>query len=275
MGTTMDMVARSPQNDSVENYGEELRKLEAERDEIIADAGRAVSKVFGHLERQKQRRIKIASDFRDVQLKNLYKQYRAEIQQAADELTRGKRQLQSAMLDIAAEKRQRIDSVLRQANAMPLPAAISRKRRRGKNGLGERVRGTGRAGFKRVDSFIDTLENQGLFRIALTPDEVNVDLQMILRKLETSVRPNGGVVSPSLDRRAAEANVRNVEKIHSSKGTLHYHDIKCEKGDRVCIFSGNAPKASAKYSGVILSVNSKEVTIRGDDGKFFFFFFNT
>lgn len=265
MGTVIDVVTPSSQNGSVDSFCEELEKLEAERDEIIADIKRPISKVFRHLEIQKQRRLKIATDFRDIELQNLYNQYRADIQQASDEFTRGKRQLQSAMLGMSTERRQRIDSVIRHSSALASVSGLPRRRKRGKNGNTQHDRfGRIRLCAEKESGFITALENQGLVRIALTPDEVNTDLQLILRHLEDA-RANSHLVSSSLDRRTAENDVGNVDKIHSSKGTLHYHDITCEKGDRVSIFAASRPKPSVKYSGIVLSVNPKEITIRADD----------
>lgn len=301
MGTAMDVVTPSPQHGSVDDYGEELRKLKAERVEILGDMKRPVSKVFTQLEAQKRSRLRNARDFRDIQLKNLYNQYHADMKQVTDEFTRGKRQLRSAMLGVAADGRQRLDSVMRHSTALASASGVPRRRRRAKPGIGigsgigiggspgisggGGALGRGRTGAgKAAGSFIAALEHQGLVRVALTPDEVNVDLQRILKRLDDA-RANGPPASPGLDRRAAsaaDADVRSADKIHSAKGTLHYHDITCEIGDRVTISAGTRPKPTVKYSGCVLSVNPRELTIRADDDgtsslaliSFFFFSFS-
>lgn len=106
-----------------------------------------------------------------------------------------------------------------------------------------------------------------MLRVAATPDEVNNDLAVILHGMD-SARANGHSRPPV--ERPQDLSVRAVDKIHSSRGILHYHEITYEKGDRVAMFSQvrpNGGQRSHKYSGVILAVNSKEIHIKTDDGK--------
>lgn len=114
-------------------------------------------------------------------------------------------------------------------------------------------------------AFLSSLESQGLVRVSLTPDEVNNDLALILTGLD-SARSTGPPRTPAP--RPTDSATRGLEKIHSSRGTLHYHDITYEKGDRASIFAYNRPntKLALRYSGTLLSVNSKEIQIRDDDG---------
>lgn len=125
-------------------YDEELYKLQRERSDIIQDASRKTSQLFPHLECQVQLRMKIAADYRDLQLNNVYNHYKSEVQQAWNEFERGKRRLQSAMLDVAADRRKRIES-LRHSNTSTAVAAAAvfmsaattsssiMKKRRGRN----------------------------------------------------------------------------------------------------------------------------------------------
>lgn len=121
--------------------------------------------------------------------------------------------------------------------------------------------------------YLMALENQGLLKVTATPDEVNSDLSQILSALENT-RTNG-MQRPSIDhQRAMDVGARpSVERIHSSRGILHYHDATYEKGDRVTMYAPakgtNSSKITARYSGTILAVNSKEIHIRSDaDGMF-------
>jgi len=116
-------------------------------------------------------------------------------------------------------------------------------------------------------AYLASLEKQGMVRVALTPDEVNSDLAVILHGLD-SARAHGPT-RPVVER-TTEATARSADKIHSSRGILHYHDITYEKGDRVSIYAYGRPngaKLAFRYSGVMLSVNSKEIHIRTDDRK--------
>lgn len=110
-------------------------------------------------------------------------------------------------------------------------------------------------------NFLASLEGQGMVRVALTPDEVNSDIAVILQGLD-SVRTNGAA-RPAAER-PTDIVGRNADKIHSSRGTLHYHDISYEKADKVSIFACNKPN-TPKYSGTIMSVNSKEIHICASD----------
>lgn len=107
-------------------------------------------------------------------------------------------------------------------------------------------------------------------RLALSPDEVNTDLALILNGID-SARANGPPRPPVS--RPTDTGARSVEKIHSSRGILHYHDITYEKGDRASVFTHARPgvgKIGLPYSGTILSVNAKEIQIKTDDGTFCF-----
>lgn len=226
------MVESPPRRDNrpttpAEWYDEELYKLQRERSDIIQDASSKTSQLFPHLECQVQLRMKIAADYRDLQLNNVYNHYKSEVQQAWNEFERGKRRLQSAMLDISADRRKRIDS-LRHSNTSAAVAAavfmsaaatsssIIKKRRRGRNSSSghhnsnsnnanllaaklssasmnmgltnlsqnamnpKNAQKTTAASVAKSHPFISSLEAQGLVRVALTPDEVNSDLEGIL-----------------------------------------------------------------------------------------------
>lgn len=150
---------------------------------------------------------------------------------------------------------------------MPRPyIAVAKKKKRRSSG-GERSTKRLRAEGNRA--FLSSLENQGMLRVAATPDEVNNDLALILHGMD-SARANGSSRPPV--ERPTDSCVRGVDKIHSSRGILHYHDITYEKGDRVAMFGQGRPNGGPRhhrYSGVILTVNSKELHIKADDGKLF------
>lgn len=245
----------SDERQSDEWYEEELKKLEKDREKILADAGRKISEMFPHLECQIKLRLKTAMDYRDLQLKNAHNHYKIEVQQACNEFERGKRRLQSAMLDIAAERRRRLE--------VTRNGAISKKRRRGRTSTNDRFRSS-KPSIK-SQPFITSLEAQGLVRIALTPDEVNADLEGILQGVD-SAKLNG--FPALLVNTPQEGGIpKQLEKVHSSRGILHYHDATYEKNDRVAVYSNTRPKPTLRYEGTVISVISKEITIRSDDGK--------
>lgn len=104
-----------------------------------------------------------------------------------------------------------------------------------------------------------------MLRVAATPDEVNNDLALILHGMDS--QRASGPARIAVDR-PQDLSVRGVDKIHSSRGILHYHDITYEKGDRVAMFGQTRPNGTrgSRYSGVILAVSSKELHIKSDDG---------
>lgn len=120
-------------------------------------------------------------------------------------------------------------------------------------------------------TFLSSLESQGLLRITATPDEVNHDLMLILHAVD-SARLNGTHLGPhrlGVERSQDVASRATMDKIHSSRGILHFHEHTFEKGDTVAVCAPpgqNVPKAPVLYTGVILSVNAKEVHITVDDG---------
>ena len=107
-----------------------------------------------------------------------------------------------------------------------------------------------------------------MVRVGLTPDEVNKDLARILGAMDSAKNPSQ---RPSSER-PAETSTKTVDKIHSSRGILHYHDNTYEKGDRISILahgkSSSSSTLSLRYSGSLLSINAKEVQIMSDSGKF-------
>lgn len=121
-------------------------------------------------------------------------------------------------------------------------------------------------------AFLNSLEAQGMLKIAATPDEVNHDLMLILQAVD-SARLNGTQLPPhrvaGVERSQDVASRATTDKIHSSRGILHFHEYTFEKGDRVVVCTPprqNASRPTMKYMGVILSVNAKEVHITADDG---------
>jgi hypothetical protein len=109
-----------------------------------------------------------------------------------------------------------------------------------------------------------TLEGQGLVRVGLAPDEINRDLALILSRMEHSRATTGAIAAAVHGSNAAGSVVgssRKTDPIHSSRGILHFHDQVFEKGDSIIAF---LPKkqSSPKYSGVIMSLNGKEIMVR-------------
>lgn len=145
----------------------------------------------------------------------------------------------------------------------PTSAALAKRKKRRSSASTERLAKRLRADGNRA--FLASLEKQGMLRVAATPDEVNNDLALILHGMDS--QRASGPARIAVDR-PQDLSVRGVDKIHSSRGILHYHDITYEKGDRVSMFGQIRPNGTRgpKYSGVILAVSSKELHIKSDDG---------
>lgn len=268
--------------DKAKRIAEQIEILEETRKNIWLDHNRGKSILFAHVEARKKQCLKEARKYRDLQLNDVYNHFRVDVEEATNELKRGKRQLQTAMLDVAVNRRQRLKQHIGHQSTEhdTLLSGVSRRRRRQLGRSGIPISGVEKDCVKdglTKNSFLKSLERQGIVRIGLTPDEVNYDLEIILRHFD-SAQSNFASLSTCLQQPQHNVSMTPVDKIHSSKGTLHYHDITCEKGDRVTISSSpnqRANRPGIRYSGVVLSVIPKEVTIRDDDGKLlrFFFFF--
>lgn len=118
-----------------------------------------------------------------------------------------------------------------------------------------------------------SLESQGLIRVALGPDEINRDLAIILRRLDTARANSVPQVASTPRAEGVSSGVMGAQKsdsIHSSRGILHFHNEVFEKGDNVVAYLPDKPHPP-KFAGVILSVNSKEIQVKshrsGPDGK--------
>lgn len=109
---------------------------------------------------------------------------------------------------------------------------------------------------------VTSLEAQNLVRVALNPDDVNRDLSEIIARLDAAR-------GTPRDSSAGGASARKSDAIHSSRGILHFHNEVFEKGDAISAFAPG--KTAPKFSGVIQSVNGKEIMVRaskvGNDGK--------
>lgn len=192
------------------DYAAQLKQLHDERAKLLTDAKRRVSRYFSHLGCQVELRMKIATEYRDMQLRNVRHNFDIEVQQAWNEFERGKRRLHSAMLDVSAERRKRVDGLRTAAPGV-------RKKRRGRGASAAAaaaaaaqaaavmVQGWGsgaersRAAVRRNEPFVMSLEEQGWVRVALTPDEVNMDLEHILRATCTVQLCPGRKIEPKHD----------------------------------------------------------------------------
>lgn len=234
----MEQAENGNQEKTEEWYSEELQRLESEREEILSDAKLKTSSVFGHLEHLVKIRMKIACDYRDMQLKNMYNRYNSEVKLAWNEFQKGKQLLQCNMLQSSCARRKRLESHLRE-NYNP---TIKKKSRRGR--LSNACIRSGKT--------IEKLELQGLVRVALTPDEVNADIDGILNS------GCGGLVKKNNSVTAAALMV--------SKGILHYCDGIYEIGDWVVVYHNCKARPTVRYEGMVVSVNCKEITIRSGNG---------
>lgn len=237
---------------------DELHQLAKEREDILKSTFHDSCPIFRDHQIHIKRRIRIAADYRDLQLANLKADLDVEVQQAWNEFERAKRVLRAEMLAVSVDRRRRLDSIR--------TSTIVKKKKKGKtfNTLPDRV-----TKFRKETRhpFLASLERQGMVRVSLTPDEVNNDLACILGAMDSVKNPSQ---RPSSER-PAETSTKTVDKIHSSRGILHYHDNTYEKGDRIAILahgkSSPSNPLSLKYSGSLLSINAKEVQIMSDAGK--------
>ncbi|PXF49832.1 hypothetical protein BWQ96_00484 [Gracilariopsis chorda] len=234
----------------------DLELLRRERNQIIAAADAPRSSLLRGLHAVMKKRLQLAADHRDLQLANLHAAFVLELQQATNELQRDKRALRARMLAHATERRRRLYRI-RGANA-------ARRRRRGRGAPAERGAAllcAARMGG--LGSFAGALERQGVLRVALTPDEVSADLGVLLDSVDVANRGCAGRETDALGDGSGAAS----DRIHSSKGTLHYRDVSFEKGDQVTVFTAAADgKRSSSVLGVLMSVNAREIHVRAQDG---------
>ncbi|CAN8073572.1 unnamed protein product [Agarophyton chilense] len=228
----------------------DLELLRREREQIMAAFNAPSSPLFQKQEALALKRLHIAADHRDLQLSGLGANFHLQLQQAYNEFECDKRRLRTRMLSASVDKRRRLDTM----------RGLHKKRRRSR-GHYERV---GRQSV--VSPYLNRLEKQGVLRVTLTPDELTADMNDLLNAIDVPVHK-----SYTHTDRVSDAVL--LDKIHSSKGTLHYHDVRLEKGDAVEVYwtgkSGGViieGKRVLKYCGVLLSVNAKEIHIRTDNG---------
>lgn len=161
-------------------FQDEMVKLQAERDCIIADASRAECKRFLHIECELQLHMKVAANNCHLKIADMRDHYLADIQQANDQFQLAKRRLQCTMLDNNSPyERLRSDSLQN--------PGVTKWRRRGRTSAFYRQHLTDAL---QNEMAIFSLEQQRVLRVALTPDEVNADFQSILRGIN-SARVNG------------------------------------------------------------------------------------
>lgn len=228
--------------------------LKRERDQIMTAAKSSSSPFFRHLEAITVKRLRLATYHRNVQLANLFSCFNVQLQQAYNELERDKRLLRSRMLTSANDRRRRLHS-LRISN-------ISKKKKRVRSNSDKSS-----PSISVTPRFLINLERQGMLRVALTPDEVTEDLNQLLNAIDA---PRQVSSTRHIDR--VGDIIAKSDKIHSSKGTLHYYDMRFEKGDTVTVSSKAKSISETKWqfrcSGIIMSVNSKEMHVHvNEDGK--------
>lgn len=250
-----------------------------EREQIMSYARREFPPQLSDLVETVKKRLQRASDYRDFQLANLRAQTLVEHKRAWNEFEEGKTALRHNMLTLAVERRRRLEALRPSGTSPahptspqthpnhPILAAVAKKKKR-RLGASDRV--AKRARVSAPAPLLHALETQGLVRIGLSPDEVNTDVALMLHGMDAARVPSGGGRLPPV--RGIVARVdgggrTGGEKIHSSRGTLHYHEREYEKGDRVRVVSGRGARGGVRYAGVLLGVNSKEIQVKGDDGR--------
>lgn len=234
----------------------ELEALNKEQHSILSSLHSDDSPLFRDILNLTKRRLQLATDHRDMELRHLADDYHLQRLQADNEFERGKRVLRAEILSVAVDRRKRIDNIRH---------APVRKKRRGRT-LEKYIK-------RKIvrQPFLDSLERQGIVRVSATPDEVNNDLEMILSAIENRKSNGMNRASSNPGNRVQESSKTN-DRVLVSKSILHYYDSTFEKGDRVAVFhnpkSAVHHRSTPKYTGVLLAVNQKEVTVRTDSGKF-------
>lgn len=106
---------------------DELANILKEREDIMARAERACSPEFADLTDTVRKRLQSAADLRDYQLANLRADFDVEREQAWNEFQRGKKELRNDILNVAVDRRRRIDTVRASGKsfASPLTRRIS------------------------------------------------------------------------------------------------------------------------------------------------------
>ena len=223
----------------------ELDALHSEREALLRSFQSDDSPLFQDLLSHTQRRLRLASDHRDMQLRHLEDDYRVQRLAAFTEYERGKRLLRADILALSTEKRRRIDQL----------RVSLRKKKRAKDRFAKRPRVR--------YPFLENLERQGMVRVSATPDEVNHDIECILAAIDMG--KSNGLMRNSV---RIHDNSKGTDRVLVSKNILHYYDSTFEKGDRVAVFAprSNTAKSIPKYTGVLLAVNQKELTIRSNTG---------
>ena len=90
---------------------DDLNQLAKEREDILKSTFHDNCPIFRDHQTHIKRRLRIAADYRDLQLANLKADLDVEVQQAWNEFEKAKRVLRAEMLAVSVDRRRRIDAI--------------------------------------------------------------------------------------------------------------------------------------------------------------------
>lgn len=214
---------------------QQLETLAAEREQIKALTHPALSGGLKRLRTTREMRRQVISDARVLRLCDAGARFKMERQLYEREFSAAKVALRTQVLASAA--------ALRRDTAYGIAKPRSKAPYSGSE--------------VKMMKFMRALEKDGLIRLALSPDVVTADLAAVRK----------GTAADRLPERERSQPVTFSEKIHTSRGILHFHDDVFEKGHTVAIYN-NKPGSLPKYHGEVVGINRKEIQVRVSDSKF-------
>lgn len=229
------------------NYAAQLRALRDEREAILDLTHPDLQPELANLRRIRAHKQQVEAD------KATYKRADSRARAASERLSADS-EFEAAKADLRVAMLASNGAVRRRVDALRAPRSSVKRRRPSSSATSPRrvVRRT------ETPAFVASLERQGVVRLGLSPDEVNADLAAAMRSVDvarTRALPPGATAGSSEGAFAPAG-----ERVHTSRGTLHFHDDVFEKGDTVAIYA-NKPSSLPKYHGVIQVINRREVNV--------------
>uniref|UniRef100_A0A7S1THN0 Uncharacterized protein n=1 Tax=Compsopogon caeruleus TaxID=31354 RepID=A0A7S1THN0_9RHOD len=221
----------------------ELALLQKERDEILSGVNVEFLKEMAEVERLREQKLAASRDARDYQLWYLNRVFEAEKKSGRDEFCLEKRTARDLMLKINLERKRRMER---------LPLGMKRNRKWFK----DRERLLLEKQNRKVE---DPEKASSLLRIALSPDEVNQDMDAIFRGLEKFER-----IPPQKKASDRYSMYGPSVGISVSGGQLHYFDQVFERGEAIDVMTKSS---TARISGSLRHIGSKGIEVEHSRSK--------
>lgn len=219
-------------------FAEKIDGLEKEYENIKNGIHQGFIKKCKELEAEKEHKVWAAQKWREYQLKNIENVFEAEKRQAEDEFKHEQKFLKEKMMEIALEKKKKLEEDRSTMNLMGDVTDKSAKRALRPKRSKEQ---------KDAQTYKRRL-NPPHINYSLKESEISEDL--ILIQKTSANHPLG------------KFERGRTNDVYTDKGKLCYHNQVFEKGKEVVI---EAKHESGKWQGILVSINPAEIHVKSPD----------